>query len=97
MLCHCCVEAHRRRLITFSKKGGDAFVKTGSCGWKNALERFARQEASNTHMEAAMKLRSVATVNVAEILDVKRKEQQLQRQHMLQNTSLLCVILLDKA
>ena len=83
LLCHCCVEAHCLCLITFSKKGEEAFVTAGFCHWKNALERFARHEASNTHMEAVMNVRSVATVNIAGVLNTKRKEQQLQRQHAL--------------
>ena len=55
-------------------------MRTGFCEWKNALERFVKHEASNAHREAAMKLRSVATVNIAGALNAKRKEQQLQRQ-----------------
>lgn len=73
LLCHCCW------LITFSKKGDDTFVRTG---WKNALRRFVKHEASNMYREAAMKLCSVATVNIAGALNAKRKEQQLQKHLM---------------
>ena len=82
---HCCVEAHSQHLIAFSRKGDDAFVSSGFSRWKNALKRFAKQEASSVHIhrEAVMKLQNVASVNIGAVLD-KRKEQQLQRQQMLQ-------------
>ena len=84
LFCHCCVEAHSQRLITFSQKGDDAFVSSVFSRWKNALERFAKHEASSVHRETVMKLKNVASVNIGAILDDKRKEQQLRRQQMLQ-------------
>ena len=84
LLCHFCVEADRRRLITFSTKGDDAFVKSGFSRWKNALERFAKHEAASTHKEAVLKIKSAASVNIGAILDARMKEQQLQRQQALQ-------------
>ena len=84
LLCHYCVKAHRQRLLNFSTKGDDAFVRSGFSRWKNALECFAKHEASSTHREAMMKLQNVASVNIGAILDSKRKEQQLRRQEMLQ-------------
>ena len=76
LLCHCCVEAHRRQFVTFATKGDDAFVKNGFSRWKNALECFAKYEASNTHREAVMKLRNVASMSIGASLDARRKEQQ---------------------
>ena len=76
LFCHCCVEAHSQRLITFSQKGDDAFVSSGFSRWKNALEHL--------HRKAVMKLQNVAIVNIGAILDDKRKERQLQWQQMLQ-------------
>ena len=78
LLCHYCVEADRHRLITFSTKGDDAFVRSGFSRWKNALERFAKHEATGTHKEAVMKLSSAARVNIGAMLDAGMKEQQLQ-------------------
>ena len=37
LFCHCFVEAHIQRLITFSQKGDDAFVSSVFSRWKNAL------------------------------------------------------------
>ena len=90
LLCHYCVEVDHRRLLTFSTKGDDAFMRNGFSRWKNALECFAKHEATGTHKEAVMKLSSVAKVNVCAMLDARMKEQQLQRQRMLQ--TLLCVL-----
>ena len=84
LFCHCCVEANRQRLITFSQKADDAFVKSGFSRWKNALERFAKHEAYSAHREAVMKLQNVTSMNIGAVLDAKRKEQQLQRRQMLQ-------------
>lgn len=61
LLCHYCVEADRRCLITFSTKR-DAFVRNGFSRWKNALERFSKHEATSTHKEAVLKLHSAARV-----------------------------------
>ena len=41
LLCHYCVEADRWKLITFSTKGDDAFVKSSFSRWKNALSALA--------------------------------------------------------
>lgn len=57
-------------------------TRTGFSAWKNALARFAKHETSHTQ-EAVMKLHSVATANIAGVLNSKTKEQQLQRQRML--------------
>ena len=84
LVCHCCVEAHSQRLIAFFRKGDDVFVSSSFSWWKNALERFAKHEASSVHREAVMKLQTVASVHIGAVLDDKRKEQQLQRQQMLQ-------------
>ena len=78
LLCHYCVEADRQRLLTFSTKGDDAFVRNGFSRWKNFLECFAKHEATGTHKEAVMKFSSVAKVNVCAMLNATMKEQQLQ-------------------
>ena len=83
LLCHYCVEADRRKLITFSTKGDEAFVKSGFSRWKNALECFGKHEAASTHKEAVLKIKSAASVNIGAILDARTKEQQLQRQRCL--------------
>ena len=62
LLCHFCVEANCRGLITFSTKGDDAFVKNGFIRWKNSLEYFNKHEASRTHKEALVKINSAAGI-----------------------------------
>ena len=84
LLCYFCVETDHRRLITFSTKGDDAFVKSGFSRWKYALERFAKHEAASAHKEAVLKIKSAASVSTGAILDARMKEQQLQRQRALQ-------------
>lgn len=79
LLCHFCVEADCQRLITFSAKGDGAFVRSSFSRWKNALEHFAKHEATGTH-EVVMKLSSVVRVNIGAMLDAGMKEQQLQLQ-----------------
>lgn len=90
LLCHFCVEADRRRLITFSTKGDDAFVKSGFSRWKKALECFAKHEASSTHKEAVLKIKAAGSVNIGAILNARLKEQQQLRQRALQK-NLCCV------
>ena len=84
LLCHCCEEAHRRRLVTFATKRDDAFMKNGLSRWKNALEYFAKHETSSTHRETIMKLCNVASMSINASLDARRKEEQFQQQCMLQ-------------
>ena len=93
LLCHYCVEADCRRLITFSTKGDEAFVKSGFSRWKNALELCAKHEATSTHKEAVLKIKSAASVDIGAILDAKTKEQQLRRQHTLKSIFSLYVTL----
>ena len=63
LLCHYCVEADCWKLITFSTKE-DAFVKSSSPRWKNALEHFGKHEAASTHKEEVLKIKSAASVNI---------------------------------
>ena len=58
-------------------------MRTGFPAWKHALTRFAKHETTHTHQEAVTKLQSVATVNIAGVLNSRLKEKQLQRQQML--------------
>ena len=83
LFCHSCMEADRKKLITFSMKSDEAFLRMGFSAWKNALAWFVKHHASDTHKEAVAKLHRVATVNIAAALNSKAKEQQLKRQQML--------------
>ena len=55
------------KLIAFSRKGHDVFVSSGFSWWKNALECFAKHEASNVHRKAVIKLQNVASVNIGAV------------------------------
>ena len=58
-------------------------MKSGFSRWNNALEHFTKHEATSTHKEAVLKIKSAASVNIGAILDAKTKEQQLRRQRTL--------------
>ena len=80
LLCHRCVEADSRKLITFSIKSDDAFLKMDLSASTNALAWFAKHEAFDTHREAVENLHSIATVKIAAALNSKAKEQQIKQQ-----------------
>ena len=89
--CFVCRKAKHLGMLTFNKKGDDAFTSTGFKNWKNALSRFKKHENSESHREATMKYTaalkspSVSTLISNDII----KEQSIQRHVFLQEVNSL--------
>ena len=81
LFCFYCQNAERRKLVTFSTKGEDAFTKTGFCNWKKAGERLNKHEGSQVHAESCMKLKNV--VNVSDMIVESNRVEQAKRRKML--------------
>ena len=78
------LHAYRKKMLTFSTK---AVVIFWIFEQEKALERFSKNEASQAHSEAVLKVTCAATVNVGSILDVCYKQQQLTRQRYVDETA----------
>ena len=70
ILCSTCHHAFNQNVVTATQcPGGNAFLTTGFCNWKKAVQRFREHELSDMHREAAVKSMMMSTTrNVAEQL-----------------------------
>ena len=55
VFCVCCRYAQRHGLLTFSKKGEQAFTLNGFDNYKKAMEKFRAHEKSDMHLESELK------------------------------------------
>ena len=60
--------AFNQNVVTATQRqGGNAYLTTGFCHWKKAVQRFREHELSDMHREAAVKSMMMSTTsNVAE-------------------------------
>ena len=79
--CGYCRYCITRNLLTH-KTNDAAFVSTGFCNWKKALERFNQHDLSNSHNEAVSKIRLVGQPSVVSQLQSQHKKDQEVRRNM---------------
>ena len=79
VFCMYCRYAHKHKLLTFSKRGEDAFSVTGFDTYKKALEKFRIHENSDSHQEAKLKWAALKNPSIQEQLSSQIAQAQANR------------------
>ena len=78
---YCCRYAQRHNLLTYSKKGEDAFTLNGFDNYKKAIEKFCAHEKSDLHLESKLKWNSLGIPSIAAQLSTQITKAQKSRSY----------------
>lgn len=79
VFCVYCRYAHRHDLLTFSKKGEEAFTVNGFDNYKKASQKFRAHENSDLHLESKLKWNALTNPSIATQLSTQIARAQLSR------------------
>ena len=79
IFCTYCRQARSLKMLSFSKKGDDAFTTKGFDNLKKATEKFRAHEACDTHLEALLKCGLLRNKSISEQLNLTAKIQNERR------------------
>ena len=84
-----CIQSYSKGLLT--KKYDEAFVVSGFCNWKKALERLQRHVISQCHKESVYRLKAKQAPTIREQVDIcVSKTLALQKEMLLKQLSSIC-------
>ena len=69
VFCIYCRQVRSLKMISFEKKGDDAFTKRGFDNYKKAIEKFRVHKMCDTHLEAQLKCGLLGNKSISEQLN----------------------------
>ncbi len=79
VLCFHCAEAKKQKKLNWCNNADEAFISKGFYNWKDATVKHVQHESSNCHKEAVLKVVTVKSTDVAEILSAKLAKDKMER------------------
>jgi len=79
VLCFHCAEAKKQKKLNWCNNADEAFISKGFYNWKDATVKYVEHESSNCHKEAVLKVVTVKSTDVADILSAKLAKDKMER------------------